>query len=72
MTDAKSRPLLPDGCFWITDGEHLRVARNVGERDGMWRLDVFRNPDDAHAGKAMIRGGLFQTTDGSLVSGHVV
>lgn len=54
--------LLPDDHFWITEGENLRVARKVGERDGMWLLDVFRNPDDAHSNKAMHRAKAFEVT----------
>lgn len=54
MSDA-TRPLLPEDCFWITEGEHLRIARKVGVRDKMWLLDIFRNPDEAHDDRAMAR-----------------
>ena len=56
---SESRPLLPDGYFWITDSGQFRVARKVGERDDCWLLDVFRNPDDAHGDRPMVRAAAF-------------
>lgn len=57
---SEDRSLLPAGTFWITDAGAMRVARKIGERGALWLLDVFRNPEDAYADKAMVRGGEYR------------